>query len=142
MAPVSYVKRHQVLHSRTAHLNEVLSSVALELRPDGQTAKLVAAARTVDEMVAKAGVLTSELRRRKCHPQVVKYCRVELLRQSNFHAAEEAVKGIFDRLREDTGSTLDGGDLIDEVFGFRGVIPVLALSKLSSSPSRANSPAS
>ncbi len=132
MAPVSYVKRHEVLHARTGQLNEVLSSVALELRPDGQIAKLVAAARTVDEMVAKAGILTSELRRRKCHPQVVKYCRAELLRKSNFHAAEEAVKGIFDRLRGETGSILDGGDLIDEVFSFRGVTPVLALSTLSS----------
>ena len=58
--------------------------------------------------------------------------RVELLRKSNFHAAEEAVKGIFDRLREETGSALDGGDLIDEVFAFRDVIPVLALSKVTS----------
>jgi uncharacterized protein (TIGR02391 family) len=132
MAPVLYVTRHEALHSRTAQLNEVLSSVALELRPDGHIAKLVEAAKTVDEMVAKAGVLTSELRRRKCHPQVIKYCRVELLRKSNFHAAEEAVKGIFDRLREETGSTLDGGELIDQVFAFRDGIPVLALSRLSS----------
>lgn len=132
MTPVAYVNRHEVLHSRAGQLNEVLSSAALELRPDGQIARLLEAARTVDEMVAKAGVLTSELRRRKCHPLVSKYCRVELLRKSNFHAAEEAVKGIFDRLREETGSTLDGADLIDEVFAFRGVIPVLALSKLSS----------
>jgi uncharacterized protein (TIGR02391 family) len=132
MAPVSYTDRHDVFANRQGRLNEVLSSVGLEVRADGQVARLTAPATTVDQMAARAGLLTTELKRRSCHPKVTKYCNVELLRKSNFHAAEEAVKGLFDRLREETGSRLDGGELIDEAFAFKGALPVLALSQLSS----------
>jgi len=131
MAPVRYIDRHDVLNGRLDRLNEVLSSVALEVRPDGTIAWLKAPATTVDQMALRAGSLTSELARRSSHAKVIKYCSVELLHKSNFHAVEEAVKGVFDRIREETGSTLDGAELVDEVFAFKNVTPMLAMSKLS-----------
>jgi uncharacterized protein (TIGR02391 family) len=136
MSPVRYVERPDVFNHRLASLNEVLSSAALEVRADGKIARLTAAATTLDQMALRAGALTSELKRRSCHAKVTKYCAVELLRKSNFHAAEEAVKGLFDRLREETGSTLDGAALVDDVFAFNSVVPVLAMSKLSTQSER------
>jgi uncharacterized protein (TIGR02391 family) len=51
------------------------------------------------------------------HPEVLRFCRDELMADNYFHAVLEAVKSIADRLREKTGLGSDGAVLVDQVLG-------------------------
>ncbi|MFL1377326.1 TIGR02391 family protein, partial [Nocardiopsis protaetiae] len=60
--------------------------------------------------------------------QVIRYCEEEILRQSVFHAVFEATKGLAERLREMSGSTLDGADLVDHCFSTRRQPPLVRIN--------------
>ncbi|MFJ8158808.1 TIGR02391 family protein [Streptomyces sp. NPDC094468] len=57
--------------------------------------------------------MRAELRRRSTHPEVLRYCTLEILAKNPFHAGLEAVKSVADRLRTLTGQGLDGARLPD-----------------------------
>jgi uncharacterized protein (TIGR02391 family) len=110
-------------------LNERLSLMGLKVLDDGRVAKASQTATSVDEAVRIAGRLKTELVRRGTHPEVLRYCEEELVGQSIFHAVFEAAKGLAARLRQLTGSTLDGSALVDHCFGAKGgVTPVLRIN--------------
>ena len=45
---------------------------------------------------------------RHIHPEVLKYCRSELMQDNYFHAVFEAKKGLAQRLRDSTGIQTGG----------------------------------
>ena len=108
-------------------LNEVLAFSGFHLGEDG---KLQAGtqARTLDEAQERAGRLRSELTRRKVHPDVLQFCRAELLQNNYFHAVFEATKSVAQKLRQRTGLTSDGADLVDRAFAVGA--PLLAINTL------------
>jgi len=61
----------------------------------------------------RAKNLHEDLQYRNVHPRVLHYCRAELLADDYFHAAHEAVKGVFDRLREMSGVHADGHKFVE-----------------------------
>ena len=63
------------------------------------------------------------------HPDVLKFCREELLSDNYFHAVLEAVKSVAEKIRNRTGLTDDGGELVDRAFG--GKTPMLAINALT-----------
>jgi len=110
-------------------LTERLSLMGLKVRDDGKVAKAPQTASTVDEAVRIAGRLRTELVRRGTHPEVLRYCEEELVRRSIFHAVFEATKGLAARLRQLSGSTLDGSELVNHCFGAKGgTTPVLRIN--------------
>ncbi len=54
------------------------------------------------------------------------FCRAELLADNYFHAVQEAVKSVADKMRKRTGLTDDGATLVDRVLG--GDPPLLAIN--------------
>lgn len=54
-----------------------------------------------------------DLTRRGVHPDVLRFCRAELVANNYFHAMLEATKSIADKLRAKTGLTEDGANLVD-----------------------------
>ncbi len=62
------------------------------------------------------------------HPEVLKYCRTELLQDNYFHAVFEASKGLAQRIRELSGIHEDGAKLVDQVFAIDR--PILAVNTL------------
>lgn len=114
MKPVRYLNKPEEFTRRQDGLNEVLSFVGLRVNDKGEVAR-GALSTTLDEASKHAATLRAELRRRRTHPQVLAYCTVELLKRSHFHAALEATKGVFDRLRTMSGQSGDGAKLIDVV---------------------------
>ena len=78
---------------------------------------------------ARAGVLRSKLEDRGSHSEIFKYCKSELLEENYFHAVLEAIKGIADRIRELSGLTSDGAELVNKAFSIKS--PVLAINNLS-----------
>ena len=136
MHPARYVGKSQLFAERQADLNAVLSLASLGIDEQG---RVVAAqrARTASEAEARAGRLRAELVRRQVHADVLKACRAELLEENYFHAVLEATKSVAEKVRELSGLTLDGSELVDEAFGMRdrerrSRTPILALNTLRS----------
>jgi hypothetical protein len=97
-----------------ARVNERLLLSGFEVRDDGKVVT-ARAARTVGEAQQRADDLRAELARRDVHPDVLAFCRAELLQQNYFHAVLEASNSVADKLRNLTSTTGDGSQLVDAV---------------------------
>lgn len=88
----------------------------------------VTQARTLTEAQERAGRLRKELLQRKVHPDVLQFCRAELLHENYFHAVFEAAKSVAQKVRDRTGLTGGGADIVDKAFGLSS--PLLAINTL------------
>ena len=60
--------------------------------------------RTLDEATRRADELRTALSVRGVHPDVLRFCRAELVADNYFHAVLEAAKSIFDKLVGNNGA--------------------------------------
>jgi uncharacterized protein (TIGR02391 family) len=111
MAPVRFRSPADFDATRVL-LNERLLLSGFQVREDGKVARVRAAA-TLDEAQQRADDLRAELSRRDVHPDVLRFCRAELMQQNYFHAVLEAAKSVADKLRSLTQVTGDGSPLVD-----------------------------
>lgn len=118
-------------YEETRHaLNRVLAFEGIELGDDGNL-RPVARAQTLTQARARASSLRAALVSRNVHPDVLTFCREELLVDNHFHAVFEATKSVASKIRDRTGLTTDGAELIDDAFSFNGKVPHVALSSLT-----------
>lgn len=127
LEPVRFVTRDANFEDLRHKLNKILAFSGLQLGENGKL-HAISQARTLSEAHEKAGRLRSELARRQVHPDVLVFCRAELLEENYFHAILEASKSVADKLRSKTGLQLDGAELVDATFKISH--PLLALSQL------------
>lgn len=125
--PARFVGRSAEFHEHRQELNTVLVFSGLEFREDGKFRELEAA-RTLDEAERRVRTIRSKFQGRSIHPEVLKYCRAELLQDNYFHAVFEATKGLAQRIREMSGVQLDGAELVDRAFSVNR--PNLAINTL------------
>ncbi|SIM26583.1 Protein of uncharacterised function (Hypoth_ymh) [Mycobacteroides abscessus subsp. abscessus] len=136
MEPVRYRERPELFTLRQDRLNEHLAFVGLRVNDAGKVAK-GATAQTLDEASRVATSIRDELRRRNTHPDVLRYCSVEVLKKDHFHACLEATKSVFDRLRTLTGAQGDGASLVDTALALgRSGVPLLAINSLTTQTER------
>lgn len=135
MSPVRYTGRTAEFEDRRAALNRRLAFCGLELREDGNLRKTTAV-RTLTEAQERAGRLRAELERRRVHPDVLRFCRSELLQENYFHAVFETTKSVAEKLREKSGLTLDGAELVDAACGLAQGVPRLAFNSLRTETER------
>jgi uncharacterized protein (TIGR02391 family) len=74
--------------------------------------------------------LRTKLAARHVHPDVVRFCRAELVQRNYFHAVLEASKSVSAKIRTMTGLTSDGAQLVDEAFTLKQNMPPLAFNSL------------
>lgn len=110
-------------------VNEILLLSGIELRADG-TILTGRTARTADDARARADALRTKLTARRVHPNVLRYCRAELVQRNYFHAVLEASKSVSAKIRTMTGLTSDGAQLVDEAFTLKQNMPPLAFNSL------------
>jgi uncharacterized protein (TIGR02391 family) len=127
MKPARFVKFPERFESRRTHLNEALAFAGLAVDASG-TLSAVEQARTLSEAQRRAQELRADLTTRGVHPDVLRFCREELLADNYFHAVLEAVKSVADKLRARTGLTDDGAPLVDRAL--TGDPPMLAINPL------------
>ena len=129
MAPERFGVEPERFEAHRENLNVTLGFVGLQLREDG---KLYSAARTttLTEAQLRANTLKTKLRDRNVHPDVLAFCRAELVQRNYFHAVFEATKSVADKIRTRTGLASDGSQLVDEAFGIRHGMPALAFNLL------------
>jgi len=130
MNPVSYTGAADHHETKRQELNEVLAFAGYTLGEDG-VMRRIAAARTLSEAQERAGRLRAELRRRGVHPDVLSFCKAELLQENYFHAVFEATKSVADKIRNRSGLSADGAGLVDQAFGMgKAGMPFLAFNSL------------
>lgn len=116
MNPVLHVQSPGYFESKQAELNRVLAFEGLKLNDEGKFERCKQA-RTISDVQATADQLRGRLVDRGVHADVLKFCRAELVEGNYFHAVLEAAKSVSQKIREKTGFTSDGSDLVDEAFG-------------------------
>lgn len=95
---------------------------------------MVKAVSTLSEVKKRADRLRVELEHRHLHPDVLRFCREDLIEGENcFHAVLEATKSVAQKLREKSGLALDGHALVDAAALALGkaVVPVVAFNILT-----------
>ncbi len=112
---------------RRDKLNAVLAFCGLHLREDGKVQRTDRAA-TINQALDRADRLRAALVLRNVHADVLKFCTAELLDENFFHAVFEAMKSITAKLRQLTGTSTDGSELVYEAFSDRNARPLLAIN--------------
>lgn len=127
MRPERYIKDPSRFEQVRSRLNQALAFVGLVVTESGS---LESADRveTLSEARRRAQELRADLTNRGVHPDVLKFCREELVADNYFHTVLEAVKSVADKLRARTGLTDDGVTLVDRALG--GSPPMLGINPL------------
>jgi uncharacterized protein (TIGR02391 family) len=129
MSPTRYTSKPNTFVWLQDHLNVALAFAGYGVNDRGQVVRTTTEA-TLAGALARAKRLESALRQRGTHTEIFKYCNAELLQENYFHAVFEAVKGVAERLRQMSGLTIDGAELINAALSTRS--PLLALNSLTS----------
>lgn len=128
MKPARYSRAPERFEPMRALLNQALSFAGLVVDQTGKLSSTVAA-KTLPEAQRRARELRADLEGRGVHADVLAFCRAELLADDYFHAVQEAVKSVADKMRRRTGLTDDGAALVDRALG--GDPPLLAINARS-----------
>lgn len=129
MQPVRFQTPEEFQTHRTT-VNERLLLSGYRLREDGKVARVTPAA-TLSEAQQRADGLRAELTRREVHPDVLRFCRAELMQKNYFHAVLEASKSVSEKLRDLSGLRGDGAILVDSACSLSSG-PIVAFNALSS----------
>ena len=127
--PARFIRQKEVFEEYRQNLNEVLIFSGLKYGNNGQFHHCEKA-QTLDEAKKRVKTIRSKFQGRKIHPEVLKYCRAELMQDNLFHAVFEATKSLAERIREMSKVEQDGSALVDAVFSVQR--PILAFNKLES----------
>lgn len=127
LSPVRFVGRSEDFEAHRQQLNTILAFSGLEYGVDGKFRRCDAA-QTLDEAERRVRTIRAKFQGRRIHPEVLKYCRAELLQDNYFHAVFEATKGLAQRIREASGVDADGATLVNRAFSIKR--PLLAINTL------------
>jgi len=133
MKPARYIRNPEKFTIMKDNLNVALAFCGLEIDDAGELSKSNKI-HTLSEAENRAKELREELTLRKVHADVLLFCKSEFLADDYFHATQEAVKSIFDKIRTLSGIDRDGSELIDACFC--GKSPVLFINKYSTETER------
>lgn len=128
MSPARYSREPHRFEPMRAALNQALAFAGLVVDEAGKITS-VDAVYTLPEAQRRARDLRADLEDRGVHPDVLAFCKAELLADNYFHAVQEAVKSVADKMRRLTRLTDDGGALVDRALG--GEPPMLAINPRS-----------
>ena len=131
--PIRFVESPGAFEERRQRLNMILSFVGLEYEANGEFRRC-SVAQTLTEAELRHSTIQTKLQGRNIHPNVLDYCKPELLQNNYFHAVFEAAKGLAQNIRDKSGSVKDGAALIDEVFPKKD--PILAFTDLKTETGR------
>lgn len=129
MAPVRFASQVEFDTART-RVNEKLLLAGFQVLKNGKVGK-ARPATTLGEAQQRADDLRAELARRDVHPDVLRFCRAELMQQNYFHAVLEAAKSVADKLRTLASATSDGTPLVDATCSLNSG-PRIAFNSLAS----------
>lgn len=116
LAPARFVGKRDFYAQKMESVNVILAFKGLRFEDDGKFHVVEQAVDLVDAE-ARASHLKDSLLKRNLHPELLRFCRAELVADNYFHAVLEACKSIAETMRVITGLTSDGATLLDEALG-------------------------
>jgi uncharacterized protein (TIGR02391 family) len=125
--PSRFDGRLEAFEDFRASVNYQLAFCGLTINHQGRPAQ-ISAATTISEAQQRANELRAELLHRNVHPDILKFCKAELLQDNYFHCVLEAAKSAAQKIRDRTGIEADGAGLVDQAFSVKS--PALALNSL------------
>lgn len=125
--PARFIGRQEAFETFRSTVNHQLAFYGLVIDERGEP-KRVTPATTILEATLRANELRTELTHRNVHPDVLLFCKSELLQDNYFHCVLEAAKSVAQKIRDKTGIEADGAALVDQ--GFSVSSPRLALNTL------------
>lgn len=128
MAPARFIQKPEQFQRLQDGLNMALSLAGYGVNDQGKVVRTTRET-TVSGAVVRAKRLKTTLEARGTHPEVFAYCTAELLAENYFHAVQEAVKGVAERLRQISGLGIDGAELVNQALSTKA--PIIALNSLS-----------
>lgn len=131
--PVRYRGREDVFQLRRQSANVALAFYGMELTEEAKFRRC-GKATTIGEAEGRADRMRQELERRKVEPEVLEFCRAELLAKNYFHAVLEATKSVAVAIRQKASLEADGAALTQEAFG--GSDPILRINDLRDDTAR------
>jgi uncharacterized protein (TIGR02391 family) len=130
LSPKRFLNRTSAFDSCRSKVNEILAFRGWHIVNNGKFRRVEHAA-TIEEAKERADRLRSELERRQVHPDVLAFCRAELVQENYFHAVLEATKSVSEKLRAKTGLTGDAGELAMKALSLgQAGLPFLAFNSL------------
>lgn len=136
MAPARFLENPGQFEALREQVNQVLAFAGYHLLADGRLAPAKAVT-TISEARQRASRLRTELTNRRVHADVIRFCKEELVVPNYFHAVFEATKSVADKLRQKSGLTGDGAELVDNALGLgRTGCPLLAFNTLQTDTER------
>lgn len=133
MKPERYLRDPGRYETIRANLNHALMFSGLAVTASGEI-KDVEEAQTLSDSTRRADELRADLLSREVHPDVLAFCKAELVAENYFHAVLEATKSIGEKLRSRTGLEEDGSALVDRTLC--GKPPMLAINSLKTESER------
>lgn len=112
MRPERYLQNPQRYEPLRMKVNTALAFAGLKVNAEGILGATDTATTTPDAE-RRARKMREDLVRRGVHPDVLSFCRSELLVDDYFHAVLEATKSVGDKIRSRTGLMDDGSALVD-----------------------------
>ena len=125
--PSRFINQKEKFESRRSEINKVLSFIGLEFSEKGKFHP-VTKSETISDAEKRATSLLAKLKDRNVHNDVIKFCKAELLQDNYFHAVFETTESVADKLRNITGLTGDGSELVDKAFGINN--PIIKINSL------------
>lgn len=118
MKPFEFRNNIDLWNESLKNINEVIAFCGLELLASGKVIE-VKPVDTLQEAIQRTNSLYTKLIEYNVHPDVIKYCKQELLQENYFHAVLEASKIVLQRIRDLNLSGKDGNTLINDSFNLK-----------------------
>lgn len=128
MSPARFLGNPEQFEFLRSELNLRLAFIGLELSESGKYVRTEFIT-TISEAQQKANRMKAKLELRNVHPMIYQFCSAELLAENYFHMVFEATKSIAEVIRNRSGLTEDGNELIDKAFSIRN--PLVQINDLS-----------
>jgi uncharacterized protein (TIGR02391 family) len=114
-----------------ARVNEKLIFEGIEISKEGK-AQAVKKAATLSEAKERSQKIKQKIHGMMIHHEIIPYCEAEWLRENYFHAILEIAKSVAEKLRQISGLTSDGAELVDTCFALgKDNRPMLAFNTLA-----------
>lgn len=134
MDPINFIKVGSIEHKDILNnINLILLMQGLELTEAGQITTAIKA-KTLSEAEQRSTGLKAALKPYNIHPQILMFCRPEILTDNYFHLVLEATKCVLTELRTISNLSLDGIQLINACFD--GKNPLIVFNKLETNEER------
>ena len=129
-----FIGDEENFEKRREDINKILIFHGITYCEDGEFRECQPA-KTISEAERRASVIRKKFNGRNIHPEVLRFCRAELMQDNYFHAVFEATKGVAQRLRDMSGKQSDGAKLVDETL-LPKQNPLLAINSLQTDSER------